>query len=110
MSSNGAPTGEVSDNEYVSRQGDRQPIDVVSDEAKVEDPVDPETADSDAQLGKFSPSPAITNAYANSTLERDDKEAIDKSNIVKERTRGAQPAGEYREPGDTEGLEDSRLE
>ncbi|CCF35743.1 hypothetical protein CH063_07462 [Colletotrichum higginsianum] len=92
MSSNGAPTGEVSDNEYVSRQGDRQPIDVVSDETKVEDPTDPETADSDAQL------------------ERDDKEAIDKSNIVKERTRGAQPAGEYREPGDTEGLEDSRLE
>ncbi|KAK6213183.1 hypothetical protein QIS74_09185 [Colletotrichum tabaci] len=92
MSSNGAPTGEVSDNEYVSRQGDRQPIDVVSDETKVEDPTDPEIADSDAQL------------------ERDDKEAIDKSNIVKERTRGAQPAGEYREPGDTEGLEDSRLE
>ncbi|KAJ0158054.1 hypothetical protein CTA2_12403 [Colletotrichum tanaceti] len=92
MSSNAAPTGEVSDNEYVSRQGDRQPIDVVSDETKVEDPTDPETADSDAQL------------------ERDDKEAIDKSNILKERTRGAEPAGEYREPGDTEGLEDSRLE
>ncbi|TQN64690.1 hypothetical protein CSHISOI_10739 [Colletotrichum shisoi] len=92
MSSNGAPTGEVSENEYVSRQGDRQPFDVVSDETKVEDPTDPETADSDAQL------------------ERDDKEAIDKRNIVKERTRGAQPAGEYREPGDTEGLEDSRLE
>ncbi|GKT63916.1 hypothetical protein ColTof3_11255 [Colletotrichum tofieldiae] len=92
MSSNEAPTGEVKDNEYVSRQGDRQPISVVDDDAKVEDPIDTETADSDAQLA------------------RDDEEAIDKSNILKERTRGAQPAGEYREPGDTEGLEDKRLE
>jgi len=92
MSSNDVPTGEVKDNEYVSRQGDRQPISVVDDDAKVEDPIDDETADSDAQL------------------ERDDKDAIDKSNILEERTRGAQPAGEYREPGDTEGLEDSRLE
>ncbi|KAK1976528.1 hypothetical protein LZ30DRAFT_636707 [Colletotrichum cereale] len=92
MSSNEVPTGEVKDNEYVSRQGDREPISVLDDDAKVEDPIDAETADSDAQL------------------ERDDKEAIDKSNILNERTRGAQPAGEYREPGDTEGLEDSRLE
>ncbi|KAK1959757.1 hypothetical protein LY78DRAFT_646703 [Colletotrichum sublineola] len=92
MASNNVPSGEVKDNEYVSRQGDRQPISVVDDDAKVEDPIDEETADTDAQL------------------ERDDKDAIDKSNIVKERTRGAQPAGEYREPGDTEGLEDSRLE
>ncbi|KAK2007228.1 hypothetical protein LZ32DRAFT_695545 [Colletotrichum eremochloae] len=92
MASNDVPSGEVKDNEYVSRQGDRQPISVVDDDAKVEDPIDEETADTDAQL------------------ERDDKDAIDKSNIMKERTRGAQPAGEYREPGDTEGLEDSRLE
>ncbi|KAK1989945.1 hypothetical protein LX36DRAFT_648588 [Colletotrichum falcatum] len=92
MSSTDFPSGEVKDNEYVSRQGDREPIGVVDDDTKVEDPIDTETADSDAQL------------------ERDDKEAIDKSNILKERTRGAQPAGEYREPGDTEGLEDSRLE
>ncbi|EFQ30357.1 uncharacterized protein GLRG_05501 [Colletotrichum graminicola M1.001] len=92
MSSTDVPTGEVKDNEYVSRQGDRQPISVINDDAKVEDPIDDETADSDAQL------------------ERDEKDAIDKSNILDERTRGAQPAGDYREPGDTEGLEDSRLE
>ncbi|KAK1497046.1 hypothetical protein CTAM01_08058 [Colletotrichum tamarilloi] len=87
-----APTGDVQDNEYVSRQGDREPVSVLGDDAKVEDPIDAETADSDAQL------------------ERDDKEAIDKSNIVEGRTRGAKPTGEYREPGDTEGLEDKRLE
>lgn len=46
-----APTGDVQDNEYVSRQGDRQPISVLGDDAKVEDPIDAETADSDAQLG-----------------------------------------------------------
>lgn len=39
-------------------------------------------------------------------LERDDAEAIDKSNIISSRTRGAQPSGDYREPGDEEGIED----
>lgn len=38
-------------------------------------------------------------------LERDDNEAIDKSNIVEGRTRGAKPdGGSYREPGDEEAL------
>ena len=36
---------------------------------------------------------------------RDDKEAIDKNNIIEERTRGAAPEEGYKEPGDTEGLE-----
>ena len=37
--------------------------------------------------------------------ERDEKDAIDKSNIIDERTRGAaQPGGTYQEPGDEEGL------
>jgi hypothetical protein len=39
-------------------------------------------------------------------LERDDQDAIDKSNILNERTRHAKPEGTYREPGDTEGLPD----
>lgn len=38
-------------------------------------------------------------------IERDDKEAIDKSNIIKgDRTRHAKPVGTYKEPGDEEGL------
>jgi hypothetical protein len=37
--------------------------------------------------------------------EKDEAEAIDKSNIVEGRTRGAaKPAGTYQEPGDDEGL------
>lgn len=36
--------------------------------------------------------------------EADEKEAIDESNIVDERTRGAKPSGSYAEPGDEEGL------
>lgn len=36
--------------------------------------------------------------------ERDDKEAIDRSNIIDERTRHAKPTTNYREPGDEEGL------
>ena len=35
---------------------------------------------------------------------RDDVDAIDQSNIVGGRTRGAKPSGGYREPGDEEGL------
>ncbi len=40
----------------------------------------------------------------NATAEQDDKEAIDKSNIIGGRTRGAKPSGGYAEPGDEEGL------
>ncbi|ETN46718.1 uncharacterized protein HMPREF1541_00907 [Cyphellophora europaea CBS 101466] len=73
-------------NDYQSRTGQKDHIPVQSDEANVEDPIDAETADSDAQL------------------ERDDADAIDTSNIVDERTRGATKS--YREPGDDEGLGD----
>ncbi|KUJ07629.1 uncharacterized protein LY89DRAFT_601276 [Mollisia scopiformis] len=82
-----APAGDAQDNDYVSRQGQKGgPIPVQSDGASVEDPIDPNTADSDEQLA------------------RDDNEAIDQSNIVDGRTRGAKPSGGYREPGDEEGL------
>ncbi|KAK2066729.1 hypothetical protein P8C59_000519 [Phyllachora maydis] len=81
------PTGEVQDDSYVSRPGHKnEPVPVSSDAEVVEDPIDGESADSDAQL------------------ETDERDAIDKSNIVEERTRGAKPAGGYREPGDEEGL------
>ncbi|KAM0268531.1 hypothetical protein ACHAQH_009970 [Verticillium albo-atrum] len=76
---------DVKDNDYVSREA-REPVSVQSDDAKVEDPIDVNTADSDAQL------------------ERDDKDAIDTDNILDERTRSAKPDGSYREPGDDEGL------
>ncbi|KIV79301.1 hypothetical protein PV11_06868 [Exophiala sideris] len=72
-------------NDYKSRTGQSE-IPVQRDEAPVEDPIDPKTADSDE------------------TLARDDAEAIDESNIIDQRTRGATKKGVYREPGDTEGL------
>jgi len=37
-------------------------------------------------------------------VEQDEKDAIDPSNTISSRTRGAKPAGSYKEPGDTEGL------
>lgn len=46
----GALAGTVSDNDYVSRTGQSQ-IPVQKDEAPVEDPIDPATADSVEQLG-----------------------------------------------------------
>ncbi|KAF7504537.1 hypothetical protein GJ744_002093 [Endocarpon pusillum] len=84
MSAN-IPEGDVMDNDYKSRPGESY-IPVQSDDKPVEDPIDSATADSDEQLAK------------------DEDEAIDKSNIMEERTRGAKPAGTYREPGDEEGL------
>ncbi|KAF4456385.1 hypothetical protein F53441_1455 [Fusarium austroafricanum] len=91
MSSDGlqdAPSSEFQDNSYVSRPGEKnEAIPVQTDSDRVEDPIDADKADTDAQL------------------ERDDKDAIDSSNIIEERTRGAaQPSGTYQEPGDEEGL------
>lgn len=40
----------------------------------------------------------------NDRLAKDDSDAIDQSNIVGGRTRGAKPSGGYTEPGDEEGL------
>ncbi|KAF5007123.1 hypothetical protein FDECE_6554 [Fusarium decemcellulare] len=93
MSSQGVedtPSGEFQENSYISRPGEKsEPIPVQADSAKIEDPIDADTADTDAQL------------------ERDDSDAIDESNIIEERTRGAtKPGGTYKEPGDEEGLPD----
>ncbi|KAL1589316.1 hypothetical protein WHR41_02131 [Cladosporium halotolerans] len=83
---NDIPTGEFQDNEYQSRTGQNQ-VPVQSDNKPVEDPIDGNVADSDAQL------------------ERDDNEAINKGNMINERTRGAaKSGGTYQEPGDEEGL------
>ncbi|KAI9810890.1 MAG: hypothetical protein M1827_005749 [Pycnora praestabilis] len=81
----GVPAGDSKDNDYASRSGQYQ-IPVQKDEKPVEDPIDPATADSDE------------------TLAADDKDAIDTSNIIGDRTRGAGPKGGYSEPGDDEGL------
>lgn len=45
------PAGDAQDNDYVSRTGQKDHIPVQSDNATVEDPIDPATADSDATLG-----------------------------------------------------------
>ncbi|GAB7350503.1 hypothetical protein MBLNU459_g1097t1 [Dothideomycetes sp. NU459] len=79
------PAGDKGDNDYVSRPGQSE-IPVQKDEADVEDPINPETADSDE------------------TLQADEKAAMDESNIMDSRTRGAKPSGTYTEPGDEEGL------
>ncbi|KAI1323546.1 hypothetical protein F5Y16DRAFT_383496 [Xylariaceae sp. FL0255] len=84
---NEAPSGDVRDDSYVSRSGTKhEPIGVVSDQERIEDPIDDRKADTDEQLVK------------------DDNDAIDESNIIDERTRGAAPQQGYREPGDEEGL------
>lgn len=46
------PAGDVKDNDYASRSGQYQ-IPVQKDEAPVNDPIDPATADSDETLGMF---------------------------------------------------------
>ena len=50
----GAPSGDVQDNDYVSRTGQKKgPVPVLADVADVGEGVDSETADSDEQLGVF---------------------------------------------------------
>ncbi|KAI9661132.1 MAG: hypothetical protein M1821_009459 [Bathelium mastoideum] len=82
------PSGDVTDPTYTSRTGQKTgPVPVQKDSDAVEDPIDPASADSDEALA------------------RDDKDAIDQSNIIGSRTRGAaKGAGTYAEPGDEEGL------
>ncbi|KAI9885931.1 MAG: hypothetical protein M1823_002257 [Watsoniomyces obsoletus] len=72
------PSGDITSKDYVSSG----PVPVQKDDAPVEDPIDEGTADTDAQL------------------ERDDREAIDQSNIIKDRTRHAKPVGSYSEGPD----------
>ena len=45
-----------------------------------------------------------SNSIANFIIAKDDSDAIDESNIIDGRTRGAKPRGGYAEPGDEEGL------
>ncbi|PQE32219.1 histone chaperone CHZ domain-containing protein [Rutstroemia sp. NJR-2017a WRK4] len=81
------PDAHPVDNDYISRPGQKDIVPVQRDGAPVEDPIDPATANSDAQL------------------QRDEKDAIDKSNIIEEKTRGnTKPAGTYQAPGDEESL------
>ncbi|KAM0451952.1 hypothetical protein ACHAPV_009767 [Trichoderma viride] len=70
----------LQDDSYASQMN--EPVPVQSDNKEIEDPVDASFADSDQQLAQ------------------DDREAIDESNIMDERTRGAKPRGTYQEPGD----------
>lgn len=103
MSSNEQiPTGDAVDNDYASRTG-QSAIPVQRDEAPVEEPYVSGDADSDAQLGRLIVCPHIGKSL--SSAERDEKDAIDSSNILDSRTRGAtKQAGTYTEPGDDEGL------
>jgi hypothetical protein len=45
-------TGVAADNDYASRTGQSE-IPVQKDEAAIEDPIDPDTADSDTVLGMY---------------------------------------------------------
>ena len=56
MSSNAeeVPQGNTRNDEYVSRQGAKnESVPVQSDQDTVQDPIDPNTADTDAQLGQY---------------------------------------------------------
>ena len=113
--------GDTVDNSYASSKN--EPVPVLKDEEPVEQPNDAMDPDSDKMLGKLSPilSHSLEKAIARlfdgldmrgteyrliGETEQDEKEAIDRGNILKgDRLRHAtKPAGTYREPGDEEGL------
>ncbi|KAK5256155.1 hypothetical protein LTR40_010569, partial [Exophiala xenobiotica] len=74
------PSGDLNDSSYV-RPGDST-VPVQKDSAPVEDPMQAPKSNSDAQL------------------EQDEREAIDRGNVVKGRTRHAKPTGSYSEGPD----------
>jgi hypothetical protein len=92
-------TGVAADNDYASRTGQSE-IPVQKDDAPIEDPIDPDTADSDKVLGMY-PLLHSSPAFSNTPTEQDEKAAMNEDNILDERTRGAaKPKGTYTEPGD----------
>ncbi|KAL1836761.1 hypothetical protein VTJ49DRAFT_4701 [Mycothermus thermophilus] len=76
-----APTGLQNDPSYKTKRGEAVPV--VDDDAPLEG----------GKLGK---------ADSDQQLEADEREAMDKSNIIKQRTRHAKPTGTYTEPTDEE--------
>ncbi|KAM9874811.1 hypothetical protein VDGL01_11132 [Verticillium dahliae] len=72
-----APESQVQDSSYVPEDSKKGPVPVLKDDDTVEDPINPKTADSEK------------------ALEQDEKEALDKSSIMKDRTRHAKPKGRY---------------
>ncbi|KAI0846112.1 hypothetical protein F5Y00DRAFT_264829 [Daldinia vernicosa] len=80
-----APDGQVYDSSYTTEgRKDSDAIPVLKDDENIEDPIDPEDADSDKQLA------------------RDEAEAIDQKNVLNDRTRKEKPRGSYTEPTDEE--------
>lgn len=112
MSSTEDPSSNNPSEDYASRPGqkDKDEIPVAKDENVEEGGYeDAETADSDAQLGTLIYIPRHSQCRCKgiltSSTEKDDKDAIDKDNIVEGKTRGAAKGkGGYREPGDDEGI------
>ncbi|KAI8404264.1 hypothetical protein FOFC_15759 [Fusarium oxysporum] len=86
-----APAGQVTDDSYVTgKERDAGPVPVIGDDDPVEAPVQPTKSDSDEALGRLTP--ALQS-------ERDEREATDKSNIIKG-PREKPPPGSLREPDD----------
>ena len=52
MSDRNVPSGEVEDNDYKSRTEQKEHIPVTGDNEPIEDPIDADKANTDAQLGK----------------------------------------------------------
>jgi len=105
-----APEGIVQDDSYTTDDNDVIPV--VSDNAEVEEGYKSGQADTDTQLGKHHLAITIMDWIHDShkLSERDEADAINESNIIKERTRHARPQGTYKEPSDEQGLEWSWIE
>lgn len=75
---------------------------------QVEDPIDEGTANSDATLRESAQLDDSFDRAERLRLEADETDAADKSNIIEDRTRGAEPAaGSYAEPDEDSIGEDS---
>ncbi|KAL9128259.1 MAG: hypothetical protein Q9217_003021 [Psora testacea] len=105
-------TGDINDSSYAHPET-KGHIPVQSDTAPVEDPIDVSISNTDEQLGLWSLAPlyCVSFLYFNHSAAQDEKDAIDKSNIIGSRTRGAKPtATGYSEGPDEDDLPQEAME
>ena len=96
-------TGSVNDDSYATSRNETIPVQKDSD--AVEDPIQAPDSNSDAQLGESKKSSFVSQPrYLTVSTERDENDAIDQSNVMGQRTRGAKPGGSYSEGPDEDDL------
>jgi hypothetical protein len=88
-----APSGIVADDSY--KTGRNEPVPVASDDARVEDPIDDKTADTDAQLGKHTTFTPLSTNHVLMSIERARRQGGHRQEQHPRRAHPSREAGRY---------------